>query len=107
MIETKFTPGPWRTMPNKTFEDDIMIEADNWQIAMALADCGDAESQDESEANARLIASGPDLYAMLDEANGAWMVMAEELSLTPEQVARHNALTKRIYKVLETARGEG
>lgn len=66
--ETNFTPGPWRTERNSVHagqittinhclnNDWVEVWSTNWP-----------DSEDTQEANARLIASAPELYEALDK----------------------------------------
>ncbi len=60
----KHTLGPWLVSPYTTGIDEIIIEekAGNNRICVVT---GDAEGQEESQANARLIAAAPDLLEAL------------------------------------------
>ena len=66
-METKFTPGPWQaeiaTMHGKVIEYFVRVDGD--EIAIASAIC-DRDGQ-PNQANARLIAAAPDLYALVEE----------------------------------------
>ncbi len=68
MSDTKFTPGPWR-YTKAAPSGDRGIHAEGTGIfAEAYADIRHAGENNaaEAEANARLIAAAPDLYAALD-----------------------------------------
>ena len=64
-METKFTPGPWQAeqagMHGKVIEWFVRVDGDDIAIASAICD----RAGNVSESNARLIASAPDLYAVL------------------------------------------
>ncbi len=61
MSEPKWTPGPW------TFEDETgCIWADPTTQITDL-DCSSSVDDDERDANSRLIAAAPDLYATLEK----------------------------------------
>lgn len=68
------TPGPWMIERKKTRTDGINIWSGDgpaylgttWHIAEVQGSAGDLDdSEEESEANARLIAAAPDLLEML------------------------------------------
>lgn len=68
MGATKFTPGPWYAMAGQGPISDqaaVFDEGDD-----LIADCrpidDDVRSVEENQANARLIAAAPDLYAALE-----------------------------------------
>jgi hypothetical protein len=75
-METKHTPGPWKTEPN---HDNIIEQnkegrtnirsANDWNIARVWEGSTDSEfTQEQSYANARLIASAPTMLNALIEA---------------------------------------
>lgn len=73
----KFTPGPWvyidaSTSPLECFRDVCVIRGGGKQIAEFSWQTPSKAfpSKDESQANARLIAAAPDLYAALVNAAG-------------------------------------
>jgi hypothetical protein len=102
--ETKFEPGPWRAEKQKPGEcnPDIYpfsVQSEEWTVAEVY---GDVAALD-AEANARLIAAAPKLYAALEQlvkrtpftpAIGGISVL-----LSFEQMAEHKA-------ILAEARGE-
>ncbi len=57
---TAHTPGPWRS-------DSPYVSAPSGEHRTIVADCDQAFSDDECEANTRLIAAAPELLAALDE----------------------------------------
>lgn len=59
---SKHTPGPWR-VPNRIPTDVVDSNEDRW-----IADCQvsvNGAPREQQEANARLIAKAPEMYAML------------------------------------------
>ncbi len=54
-MATKFTPGPWNL--GKTFNRSVFGK--EWEVAGVT----NSPNPDEANANARLIAAAPDLYA--------------------------------------------
>ncbi len=68
MSASPFTPGPW-TIPTPSMGFSA-IHGPNGELIFGLA-AGSADEKrpdDVCEANARLIAASPDLYAALEEA---------------------------------------
>lgn len=64
MKETKFTPGPWEAVRNG-FVARAVKAASIW-ISYS---CGEGISDEETEANALLVAASPDMYATLISAS--------------------------------------
>ena len=65
---SKHTAGPWLIDPEMQHHlqpGDIRITTVDWEIAVVTGDAGDADGNDESEANARLVSAAPDLLAAL------------------------------------------
>lgn len=74
MSETKFTPGPWRTVrpsdnPTKLYVRDCggLIAEGPFPSHYEGQDERFAKEVDQYEANARLIAAAPELYEALDQ----------------------------------------
>lgn len=72
---SKHTPGPWTLIGGKNGEWDIEAVGDHdasgggaWAIAQTFGAVGYGEGNIESDANARLISSAPDLLAVVQEA---------------------------------------
>jgi len=68
---SKHTPGPW--YQNKANPLVICAPdgfADPWYVAEATTNCG--HSEDQTEANARLIAAAPDLLEALVALDDDW-----------------------------------
>lgn len=63
MIEAKHTPGPWRVSGHR-----LAVFAKLNGINVVVADCDRTLGYSESEANARLIASAPELLEYLQYA---------------------------------------
>jgi hypothetical protein len=77
MSETKWTPGKWEAARGASYQHVgqepevewfVMLPSDDVAIC---ADVLDPKTQKPSEANARLIAAAPDLYAALVSAESA------------------------------------
>jgi len=67
--QAKFTPGPWKALPEETGRDYIRIRGTRlggrYKVAnVVMADL--PREVDETRANARLIAAAPDLLSALD-----------------------------------------
>ena len=60
---SKFTGGKWEV--DVIYGDRYVVYAETQDDAQAVADCYDNE---DSEANARLIAAAPEMYEMLEIA---------------------------------------
>jgi hypothetical protein len=60
------TPGPWASDPTVSFHDrpDLPCVVDEHRLIVAQC-WDDGHSEDECEANARLIAAAPELYEAL------------------------------------------
>ena len=62
MGESKHTPGPWIATASDNGEWGVDA-ASGWGIATVAGSAGYGPGNDESDANARLIAAAPDLLA--------------------------------------------
>lgn len=65
MADTKFTPGPWEACSRETYQS---IYGKGYERAICQVDSyseGFGPNRAERDANAHLIASAPELYAML------------------------------------------
>jgi hypothetical protein len=67
----KFTPGPWSIVPN-IIETEWLITAQRSDACRGYV-ASTAKTNDESEANARLIAAAPELYEALKEIAEPWI----------------------------------
>ena len=72
--ETNFTPGPWAVQKaedcmGRQLDDAVkwVVTSDEHDTWISTGPTWDPEHAEESEANARLIAAAPDLYAVVDE----------------------------------------
>ena len=65
--ESQFTPGPWTLADGIDGVWRIESKQDKWQICETACCCGanNLPGEDESDANARLIAAAPALYEAL------------------------------------------
>jgi hypothetical protein len=66
--ETKHTPGPWKATEKNGLADCIMCNPDERDTGTYIALMESSRGQDETSANARLIAAAPDLLAALKRA---------------------------------------
>ena len=73
-MENKFTPGPWKFVelvtPDEQYCGKIVQADDVWEICEVFAAATyyeDFDTDNESLANARLIAAGPEMYELLKE----------------------------------------
>lgn len=71
-METKHTPGPWNVCEPSTWPSDTAMEgwrlAAGWQVGIRPGFCiafVDGENPEQCEANAHLIAAGPEMLAVL------------------------------------------
>jgi hypothetical protein len=96
----KWTPGPWKVIAEERAVSRWIIgtEAED-----SVADCSPMTpwlKPDVADANARLIAAAPDMYAVLDELEGAF-----DTEIFPEQSKEgFDALDGREYSVTITAK---
>ena len=72
-MAAKHTPGPWSIYDRREVCDEIwigVVNPDGFEVTHAAVryGCEEAEELGDIEANARLIASAPDLLAALKEA---------------------------------------
>lgn len=74
-MEAKHTPGPWFVPEQESADLNISIKAPDpadpdspWNVAVAIGACGHPD--DQTQANARLIASAPALVEALKEVMG-------------------------------------
>jgi hypothetical protein len=70
MSETRFTPGPWDAGVSEILGKRRFTVAPEYNHGIAVSICGDcgAEDEEESIANANLIAAAPDMYEALEAA---------------------------------------
>jgi hypothetical protein len=68
MGKTKFTTGTWSVIKNQ-FSDDLIIKVQNGKFYKFVANISATECDDEEElnANARLMASAPELLEALND----------------------------------------
>jgi len=73
------TPGPWAIDGVSTPEGDLRIGTPDWEVALAIADCGDVRDGDQSqtEANAYLLAEAINALPLLLRAARALKELAE------------------------------
>ena len=70
MSDTMFTPGPWVAGVSAVIgaaRFSVVPEFNNGRVVSICGDCG-AEDEEESIANANLIAAAPDMYEALEMA---------------------------------------
>ena len=78
-MTTNFTPGPWTVGTSKTYDNYPFRVDDCYGRQVALLALGrESTSSEMAQANARLIAAAPDLYAALamiadGQDDPAWM----------------------------------
>ena len=91
MSEDKFTPGPW-SAPDKGKLRGAVVAKDG---EMVCDPSGAGRHEDEAEANARLIASAPEMYYILDIIDTYHAVKGV-----------NNRWERTISKLLKKVRGE-
>lgn len=107
-MSTKFTPGPWFLRVDEDGDEFIAAPVDGnadhvepWWIAQAI------DMDDQTEANAQLIAAAPDLYAHVETLAQAMKDHlgnpATETGWVSEEVAEAYVAAQR---ALAKARGE-
>jgi hypothetical protein len=114
MTNAKHTPGPWQT-------DGCHIKANGIRIAFAVNDVDEAVSgrdfegyprPQEAFANARLIATAPELLEALNECHGAlWrLLMVTDISTRGgdlvEYYHRGQSANKKALAAIAKAKGE-
>jgi hypothetical protein len=112
MSETKFTPGPWRVEEGTTLVWGATSDETSymkWPVARAeLAQQWQKQgrpTEDEAEANARLIAAAPTLYEALEEAVACIIANRATPGVFYEDSFEGSTLAK-CEAVLAKARGE-
>lgn len=73
--ETKHTPGSWQVINDEGSFSEIYIEGERWSKGQSVAVCRatNDKERETARANARLIASAPDLLAACKAAlNGLY-----------------------------------
>lgn len=78
MGATKFTPGPWKV---SLTDDTVVVDAARREVAAIDGDYNQPETWPIMEANAKLIAAAPDMYAALDECQRALAMLVSEDSV--------------------------
>lgn len=77
-LQTKFTPGPWRSVGRCIHAPVLALGNPTSAIAFAL-DCGAKSGRaPEVKANADLIAAAPEMYTALEAVINSDMAMREE-----------------------------
>lgn len=67
-MKNKFTPGPWIVQVNKYNKHELLVKTLNASNRIISSFGSEEEPLDETDkANARLIAAGPEMYAMLNK----------------------------------------
>jgi hypothetical protein len=101
MAETKWTPGPWSIVPAGEDEWGEVNVFDRVLVAAHRHVSVEGRTDVEANANARLIAAAPDLYAALEGA----LVLAEKWADYAEGGPKTRAII-RARAALARARGE-
>lgn len=104
MSEAKHTPGPWRVSGHR-----LAVFAKLNGINVVVADCDRTLGYSESEANARLIASAPELLAALlvahkriteDRASYVWGAELPDGSMdTKDAAILHEAYDSKLAQI--------
>lgn len=102
MSETKWTPGPWR--PVKSFRESWpgYVETTEKIIAAISPEPfrGHAIHQEESTANAYLIAAAPDMYKALVELVDWVTISCQSAHLAQAHVALAKARGEQVQKAV-------
>lgn len=98
--DTKWTPGPWRVGP---VDDTVVTAPDGSEIAAIDGDYNEPDLWPVMEANARLIAAAPDLYAALESQMRATTLALQSAGHSAQDVAD---CTAQARAALCKARGE-
>lgn len=98
--ESKWTKGPWRVAPAKDYPDSLHIEVDTADRGQTGHICQVGMRDDPiAHADARLIASAPDLYEALNKA----MPFIDD-ALDAVEVMSDSVLTKECREAVRLAR---
>lgn len=96
MTESTHTPGPWKY---DSWHEGISSK-NGWVCHIPSDDCADYKAPGELEANARLIATSPDMYEELEHL----ATMTHKAFVSSEQVCFY--IRKRVLPLLAKVRGE-
>lgn len=96
-MKPKFTPGPWKMLPDSWHGDHAEISSSEWGALALVVNKIDGQVSENGSSNAHLIAAAPDMYAKLDEISDGLL----------EAGGYGNCrLAKEIESLLAKARGE-
>lgn len=104
MTDTKFTPGPWRVGDDDSLQQngDLPILRDKTLIALTYSRRPlQSGGEEETRANAHLIAAAPELYAALKEARYELSVINAEGGM-----GDYSEQLSKFESTLAKARGE-
>lgn len=91
---TKHTPGPWRVGP---VDDTLVSDASGREVAAVDGDYNNPDEWPSMEANARLIAAAPEMYAELrklaDALNSGRQL--DTMHFMPSAIARINSIVAK------------
>lgn len=96
MEESEHTPGPWHSRPRQTENGCPMVWSPDGSIAAVT---WRSSPQGQSEANARLIASAPELiepFDGVDDADWEWL-------FTHLEVGGHGLFWREVFRNLRHA----
>ena len=100
-LETQHTPGPWKFSPNGA--GYLVTREDVFVVGHGI--CGvkpsQSASEDQCEANARLIAAAPDMLAVLNETTLQLRYLADKFGETGTGAA----VLARVQAVIAKAEG--
>ena len=114
MSESKWTPGPW-VVQTCAVSSVLYLAAGAWPFGSTICELEDEPREGTREANARLIAAAPELYAglveLLDETEAGLIASASSRSGRDDDDFREEfpddyERCKRLRAVLAKARGE-
>ena len=92
---SQHTPGPWASL-GPTIYDRAIIKAGDYEVATQIAVTYGRKSNDEHDANTRLIAAAPDLLEALREMYHAFL--DPDHIVTDRQEAASLGAYRAIYK---------
>lgn len=99
-INPQFTPGPWRALTT-TCEDDLEVFGPgDEEICVCVHPMHSGIGHEQFEANAKLIAAAPEMYAALEA------VLESDMAMREEDEGRQSSTLNLVRDCLAKARGE-
>ena len=100
---TEHTPGPWEASPARR---SIIIQTDDLLIAETLNRVGYDQTNEEAEANARLIAAAPELLARLRVAVATIEDLATRYKFSDADIEELQTVVGDWQSAIAKARGQ-